>query len=663
VGVLREMTINSAHTRGKGQAAIYLRDIPAIAMQLEMTEANIDVFRGGESSGNALLDTIKKIDLPTAPSIAGSEDTQAAEDSASGTEETQEKLPSPQNASDFKTAFLQFLALPRNVNFTVALNTLKATYQGQTIKNLRLNASLMGGNLTINSASAILPGEARLQLAAGSRKEYKDVNFEGNVLINGQNLSALLRMMPRLNQYFPQQKTFGRFNFKTNFLLTPQEFRLSELSLAEEKMQLRGSLIAIDDSEAPKLQTSFSAQGINFDDFIEQAKANHAAIQAGTEEQIPFSLIGLFTNVSREYTINARVADFIWKGKKGNALNLLAQLTSGNCEIRQLLMDYDEMKVAGKANLSTSAIVPQINATLRFSDFRMENWLRLTHEQDAMPAEQPVIEADISGMTAGSKWPRKRLNLAFLNYMNGQLDLTFDRLRYYEFGLDNLNFKGTLDAGKLDFENVKSVLWGGDVTLSGSVTGGEVPSIGLNYVMRELDANLILRDLFNIKNIYGRISATGNFTSSGVDVFSLVSNMQGNVRMAGRDVTLNGFDLPSLARTVSAVRTQADISNITRLSLDGGKSIFNRMTSNIFIQDGQVNITEFTLQSPIANAILTGTVDMPPWNMQTRLTVSLVNHRDRNFPNFGLLMNGTVDSPDTQLETTDLERYILLRSP
>lgn len=544
-----------------------------------------------------------------------------------------------------QTALLPFLPPSMEGQLLISADVMKL--RQHEVKKFEGEVRLMSDELNINRAAAKFPGNSQLSfLGIIKRRDGRPV-IEGQMEGAGTDLYALLKMLPVAIERFPARE-LKRFRAKANLFFSDKQARISEGQLLVEKTYLTGAVVAFLAQQPQRYEAVLRAQNIDLDAYI-------AAYRAGAKPVLPGAEPAMggwqwLKDLPYEVELNAQIHDFILQDMNGQKAAFKLQALPGVLEIKDLAADLEQSNVGGSLRIEPRGALPWVKADLRFS--------RLPASALLTVASKPGAEDVPDAPKEAQRWSGETIDFSRLKGWNGEFDLAFGTLVFPKFEMGNVKLKGALQNAILNIQELTAALWQGTLKTSGTIDVSDIPKIQGDFVLQGVDAAGLLGTAFDIDTLSGKLNANGNLGASGLSPRSWISSAHGGFGVAGRKIRVKGFDLPRVARGIGAVRSVADIVNVARLAFQSGETEFDTLQGDIYLESGVARTNGLKVTSEQANGSLTGTLNLPAWQMDLNSTFTLRHGEEKEPPVLGVRFAGPADDTETTFDTSLLEAYI-----
>lgn len=293
--------------------------------------------------------------------------------------------------------------------------------------------------------------------------------------------------------------------------------------------------------------------------------------------------------------------------------------------------------------------------------FAQEATLQMpTAPTPTLPQMPPAPPADIPDTEMGRRWAAMPIDMSLMEGIGGTFDISVGKLQHESLVFDNFKMLAKLERNLLTFQTLTFMHWGGSFSINGTLFGGKVPGLSLGFIIASVDVKQMLSALLHIDSITGRASISGTVDTSGLNMLSWISQASGKLLMAGRGVTIRGFDMPAALGAVTASRTAADVFNNVNMALVNGTGDYSA--------DGAINIAKGMISSPgisLKTGRITGTMSgdfrLIPWDLNLSGNFKFPELSTENVPTMNVRVTGAVEKPELQTDTQSLEAFVSKR--
>ena len=223
------------------------------------------------------------------------------------------------------------------VDLTAEIKAVRASYEGQGLKNLAAEFSLDSDTLTIDDLSVVLPGDTSLKLK-GSVYPYDDeVYYQAEASVSANDLMRTLRwlnMEPKANAASVYKKMLATAKIAGNFdklQISPYKITLDKSTLSGEAGVVLGA--------RKDIMLVVSADTINFDNYISSLPEEEKSKSWAERMAYRFSKLSVLNDF--DMVLNAKADLVIYESMpfekvdfKGNILN--GTMDVEYCKIEQV---------------------------------------------------------------------------------------------------------------------------------------------------------------------------------------------------------------------------------------------------------------------------------------------------------------------------------------
>lgn len=251
-GNLGDMELALGETRATGALSLALADQPRADLGLVVGALDLDALLAGEASG--------KIggDAPSPASPA-----------------TELKVENGDRAGASGATDEAAAGLPKGVTASVDLIVDAVAYNGAVLRNLRANAVLDNGEITVNQIGASLPGGSELSVFGFVGLPEGQPRFEGTVELASDNARALLEWLKVDVAAVPADR-LRKLDLAASVIATGEQIQVSDTRIALDSSTITGGVtVALRDR--PAFGLSVNLDRINIDAYMPVERADPAA--------------------------------------------------------------------------------------------------------------------------------------------------------------------------------------------------------------------------------------------------------------------------------------------------------------------------------------------------------------------------------------------------
>jgi len=553
---------------------------------------------------------------------------------------------------DPNNSFMPTAKSPLNaLSLSADIKLADTVYNLQHIKDAHLNFDMTGEDMTIPEASATLPGETRAVFTGIGRKGYQGFTLEGQLDVAGNNFSELLIIFKSKGFALPAED-FKRFRIRTNAVISTKEVRFSEMAARIENMGVLGGIIATF-AERTKLQAALRISGVNLDHFIslwgfEEWRASLSDNTPDTKKEglLPQWLKLLGFNLQ----LNTSLDQFILNGKVRDKTDFKLEATAAKLAFNDIKTFYNGSTLSGNVGIDVSGVLPRIEANITANT--LDTDVFFANDTASEPVNAQSVDKNVE------RWSRKSFDFSWLDLLNASYRLKCGHYKRGTLMADGLDIKGSIDNRTLNVDNLTADVLGGKISTKLALVGGKIPALTVTADITSIDAQQLAVLLPVFQGMTGKYNINLRLNSSGIDMFSWVSNLEGTMGLGGRNVTVHGFNMPGIVREVAYVRTVADILDVVKRAFPGGDTLFSSVTGEWLITNGMLKASNVKLNNGESDGVLAGQLDLINWKLQSKITFVLKTLDRLNPPSMAIGFAGDFDAPEKLLDTSSLEQYV-----
>jgi hypothetical protein len=591
-----DLTVDA--TRLTGAATVALRQRVAVGARLAVDQLNLDAYLPPSAVAPAATNAVPTGGAP------------------------------PVSAADAPGRATTAVFAGFDANIDAAIDTL--TWRGQPARGVRLAATLEEGGLTVREATiADIAGATATASGAMTGIGGTAPSWQAAVSLKGPEIAHVIRLIAPGSAL--GSLIAGPFSARSD--------------IAGER---GGVALDLD-------LTAFGGRARVTGEVADSAP-NAAGIDLGIEATHP-SFVAL---------ARAAVPGYQPAGGDPGPVKLSGKIseTGGVLAAREMSLSIGGITIEGDATFDRTGMRPKLTADIRFNELALDRFLpaRQTASLDA-PATPPMIwlaqasAAPASPGAAVRRWSRETFDLAPLALLDADLSLAGDGLAWGKWRIERPVAVVALADGVLRLDRLSGGVFGGTIDATGQIAavGGQAKS---GVTVRHAALEQALQEAAGIGVLAGRADLDLALTSAGRSAAELIARLQGSGRLAGRDGTISGIDLPAVSARLNESNRAIDLPGLFR-GLAGGATRFQTLDGNFRIADGVVQSDDLRLVADAAEARADMTIDLPKWLLRSRLDLRLTGHPAA--PPFAITLDGPLDAPRRIFDVNALENYLVHR--
>ena len=583
-------------TRMVGGLAIALRRRPAFGIGLQVDKLNLDGYLQPEAKKAAAGDEKPKQEGAQEGAAGVSQAGQAAETGSSA-----KKWAMPSFFNDF------------DANMDIKFGSL--VYQGRDLRDLRLDATLQAGDLTVRDAAIGGFEGARAGYRGKIAGLARDMLLDGSYEIASQDLGRLIKGLGMGAMPFGEATDFA--------LRGSVKGPLANLATDSNLKALGGEA---------RLAGGFDALAQRFD------------LGVSISHPDARSFLRTFDLALRQRGLKGGL---LLQGRlKGAATDFAVEDFTGQA---------GDIKTAGRIALDRRGPQPLLTLAL---------------DTPVLPLGR-LMEARTDGGGGGGlapnldrRWSRERIDLDFMRDLDADLTVNVGSLLLENLELKAFHSTAVLRNGVLDIKKFNGTLYDGALIVSGQVNARQRPQVALALTGIELNLSRILAPARKgdakelAKRASGPITVNARLSSQGDSEAALLSNLTGQGELQGvvtvkvkPEEQLGSLALNLLGQQVKQIKGIADGTN-TLLGAFGGTPA--QLSGSFSIDRGILRTNDTRLVGRNATALTAAQVDLPGWRLDSRIDVYRAADRSKAYLTANL--RGALDKPDVKIGGEPFQR-------
>ncbi len=261
------------------------------------------------------------------------------------------------------------------------------------------------------------------------------------------------------------------------------------------------------------------------------------------------------------------------------------------------------------------------------------------------------------------RWSRTAIDTGWMRILDADLEMTANGVTYGPWDLKKPAMKLKLEKGTLSIPALNAGLFGGDVSLNGSLKSSDQDRqpLVLDGVaqLKDVGVDPLVRALTGAQPLkaQGTVSLDVDVKTSGVSPAALVFDLGGKGSLFGENVVLQGVDFEKFARALSDETKPGDtLTGLWKGATRGGQTRFDKIGGDFTITEGVIALPDMQLAGPKVKIDTKGNVNLPRWSVDLTNHITLVQRTD--FPPFDVKISGPLDNPGDTFGKGVLDDYL-----
>lgn len=305
-----------------------------------------------------------------------------------------------------------------------------------------------------------------------------------------------------------------------------------------------------------------------------------------------------------------------------------AACTTVKCDISDAVMTLGDTKLAGSLGVNVSGSLPAISANLATDHLNVTPYM--AQEKASLGLISPAY-AD------AARWSTERLDFTALQSFNADVNINAARFTARDFTMGKVTLKGRVADGRMTADIKSADMYKGTLDLLATVGSSY---INLRANAQAVDVGAMLKALSGSDTLSGKGNVRTELSAQGNSQRDMVGNLNGNGSVKLEDGVIRGLDIAGMVRNVKA-------------SFMGGgqqKTEFSQASGTFTIEQGTVSNNDLVLTSGNMRVGGKGTVNLPAYTINYRLTPELQGAKkegtaERASLGVPILVTGSLENP------------------
>lgn len=337
-------------------------------------------------------------------------------------------------------------------------------------------------------------------------------------------------------------------------------------------------------------------------------------------------------------------------------------------ELKDLSMAIGASTLEGSAAVTLGDARPKISANLKLGDWAIDRLLPVRRSASLGGGMRPVglsrgvqlaqAGAAPAGIAPGASWSREPLDLGLLALADVDLNVSGNSVAYGAWRLEQPVMSAALTGGTLEVKQLAGGFLGGAAAVKGEIRTSSTPALRAHIALDSVDLKRTLAGAAGVSVIDGQFDLDADLTSTGANAAELVSHLDGDASVKGRDGDISGVNLRAMNERLAVLNRPADLIALLR-SATGGRTPFSTLTGTFHVQDGIARSDDIRLSAEGGEGKATALLDLPHWTTQSRIEFRLTGAAD--IPPVAMRIDGPLDAPRNVFDVNALEEYLARR--
>ena len=554
------------------------------------------------------------------------------------------------------------------ITLSAKVNVKKIVFNDDDINNLELDFSSWPSikttkqKILVNNFSMLLPGNTKL-ITDGIISNATVPIYRGEVKFISQNPKEYINW--RYNKEMSQKFNNSPIAIKSNIVVMPYILQLYNTQFSSKNTQFLSNLLALNYPGKDKLQlyTKVSANNINLDDFDVDNKFDEIMYtlyssdydNSGEEFDNNTHNLNFLRNQKGFKNLTLEIKKLIFKNQVFHNNHVNIDLSKDRLKIDHVNIKHKFGKYSGTFLLSLPGIHPQIEVDLYFTELH-DKFLYLI-----LPKKEKFYQKYKKELVSDEKQKTDISDINFYSIGNfgGNFNIDINKLYFKDIVLDNLSLKGDIKDREINFKNISANGFDGELKANGYIsTMRPIIYTQFGVGLGNINPSLIFEKMLNYKNYSGYVSATGIFSSKGINHEDIKQNFNGELNVTGKNIVHNGLGLDELAN-LPQLQTNLDYK-LKRLNYYSryGDTKFDDVNGTINIKDSLAQITNFKLNNDRLTGLSNLIYSLKDGSLSANSKFSFIPVENSSPIIIGITNSGTLSRSKTIVDISALENYL-----
>ncbi|NQV21445.1 MAG: AsmA family protein, partial [Rhodospirillales bacterium] len=311
--------------------------------------------------------------------------------------------------------------------------------------------------------------------------------------------------------------------------------------------------------------------------------------------------------------------------------------------------NFGPVTFEGKATANLTGDRPRFEGSLKTTEVIVDLFL----PPPTTGLKQPVGNV---GPKPDQRWSREKIDLSYLRDFEGELRVESPGVAVGAYDFRDVRAVLTVDGGVATLKPLNARLFDGEAELSLRIDGREVPALGLQLALTNVDVAKAMTASAGIDVLTGRAGFSGEFETAGRSQYQMITALGGGARISAREGLIRGIDLRRLSDRLQIIDKISDVLGVVAGSLSGGQTAYHSVEGVIQVEKGIARATDVRADIDAVDATVTSEMDLANWTMDTKARFQLTDHPKA--PPLGVDLRGPINDPVRDLKTRQLEGYL-----
>ena len=339
-------------------------------------------------------------------------------------------------------------------------------------------------------------------------------------------------------------------------------------------------------------------------------------------------------------------------------LQLAANLASGPqaMELSDLKGNFGPVAFTGSATADLDRQPrPRLAAKLSTSEIVTDFFAAPSSVAPAQPgraaAQQPAGLAE--------RWSREPLRLEALSTLDADIELSAPRIVAGDAVLSEPRLTLQLKDGALSMPQLTGKLYEGAFEGRAQLIGHGKPQLAATMSLVGANLEQATREGQAPGKATGQFGFKLDLKGAGASQWELVNNLNGALRFNAERGVVRGSNLRQLSDRLKQLSGGLDYLDLINRAFAGGETTYSTIGAGFAIVNGVARTQDGQALLDAATANFQGVVNLVTWSLDIQGEAKLTEHP--GVPAVGVRYYGSLDDPQREIKTRELEAYLLQR--
>lgn len=552
----------------------------------------------------------------------------------------------------------------------VRVESEEAHYNGGIMRDVSMDAQVVGGVMEIHPLKATLPGDTVYEFRGSLDKlawmpdndvvysesathsgpvsplyvQYSVPELTGSFSASGASLGELLRWLDFRVEGF-QADQLDDFVVRGDVRGAPYVFEVPQFKAVVGDMFLKGGVKTTYGVGRPRVFGQVYANNLDFDAWF---------------------MGGLISDAFdvKDYLAGLRLLDFdlyletgfessVVGGQKVDDLLMVVSVSPSQVALEKISIRSDLAEFDASVALDITELDPTVRVEVSAEKF------------DTALLRSVVRDTSADNHTASQGvWSRQAVDLSWITQFDGAVDVRVGRLLHQGTLVDNIVLLGKISDKALSIDTFTAVFADGNLDMKGRFSSVPVPRLSGSFRLDSADAGGVLQYLFGFKNFSGKTSLIGSFVTSGTSPYAWVSQLNGVFQFAARGLEVKGLDIHHFMDYIFTV-PEDQILALAAQDLSAGTMQLYSADGNVRVENGILQLEQSVIKTTRSTAAFNGYMNLTDWVMAMTGKFAFIVFDPKTEQNanlsVGVKYEGSVDSPSQRNNYRAIRAYLKKR--